>query len=121
MIQSVSEDLMWGQLVARAWCDEALMQRLRSNPRTVLAEHGMEVPEGMEVQVVEGAEVAIVQRQDSVRCFTFPLRPPDDLSDEDLVVSPLAGCFSAACVVCGACGACACRCAACRCAACRCF
>src|SRR5262245_10791514 len=121
MIHSISEDLLWSQLVAHAWCDETLMQRLRSNPRTVLAEHGMEVPEDMEVQVVEGAEVAIVQRQDSVRCFTFPLRPPDDLSDEDLVVSPLAGCFSAACVVCGACGACACRCVACRCAACRCF
>jgi len=97
------------------------MRRLRFDPRSVLAEHGMEVPEGMEVQVVEGAAVAMVEDRDSVRYLALPVGPPDDLSDEDLVVSPLAGCFSAACVACGACGRCGCRCVACRCAACRCF
>jgi hypothetical protein len=30
------------------------MKRLLSDPRNVLAEHGLEVPEGTEVQVVEG-------------------------------------------------------------------
>ena len=54
MIQQLSEDLVWSQIVARAWCDEGFMKRLRSHPRGVLAEHGMEVPEGMEVKVVEG-------------------------------------------------------------------
>jgi hypothetical protein len=121
MIQPISEELLWSQIVARAWCDEALMRRLRSEPRSVLAEHDMEVPEGMEVQVVEGAEVAVVEDRDSVRYLALPDCPPDDLSEEDLTVSPLAGCFSAACVACGACARCACRCAACRCAACRCW
>jgi hypothetical protein len=121
MIQQISEDLLWSQIVARAWCDEALMKRLLSDPRNVLAEHGMEVPEGMEVKIVEGAEVAVVDDHETVRYLTLPVSPPDELWDEDLVVSPLAGCFSAACVACGACGRCACRCAACRCAACRCF
>ena len=59
MVQQVSEELLWGQVVARAWCDEAFMKRLRSDPRNVLAEHGMEVPEGMEVKVEEDDEVKV--------------------------------------------------------------
>ena len=57
MIQKISEDLLWGQIVARAWCDEGLMKRLLSDPRGVLSEHGLEVPEGMDVRVEQGAEV----------------------------------------------------------------
>jgi hypothetical protein len=121
MIQQLSDELLWSQIVARAWCDEGFMERLRSDPRNVLAEHGMEVPEGVEVQVVEGPEAAVADGHDAVRYLTLPVRPPDGLSDEDLVASPAAGCFSAACVACGACGRCACRCAACASRACRCF
>jgi hypothetical protein len=119
MIQQLSEDLLWSQIVARAWCDEGFMKRLRSDPRDVLAEHGMGVPDGMEVKVVEGAEVAVVDERDTVRYLTLPVNPPDDLSDEDLVASPVAWC--GACAACGACGRCGCRCGACRCGACRCF
>src|SRR5262249_9575381 len=57
MIQKISEDLLWSQIVARAWCDDGYMKRLRSDPRNVLTEHGMELPEGMDVKVVDGAEV----------------------------------------------------------------
>jgi hypothetical protein len=120
MIQQLPEDLLWGQIVARAWCDEGLLKRLLSDPRDVLAEHGMEAPEGMEVKVVEGAEVAVVEDHDAVRYLTLPAGPPDDLSDEDLTASPVVW-WCGACAACGACGRCACRCAACRCAACRCF
>ena len=59
MIQKASDELLWSQVVARAWCDGALMKRLRSDPRNVLAEHGMEVPEGMEVKVEEDDEVKV--------------------------------------------------------------
>ena len=118
MSQQLSEDLVWSQIVARAWCDEGFMKRLRSDPRNVLAEHGMEVPEGMEVEVVEGAEVAVVDDQNAVRYFTLPASPPDELSDEDLIASPTAW-WCGACHACGACGACGCRCGACR--ACRCW
>jgi hypothetical protein len=120
VIQQPSEELLWSQLVARAWCDVGLMERLRSDPRAVLAEHGMEVPGGMEVKVVEGPEVAVMDDPDAVRYFTLPVSPPEDLSDEDLVASPVAW-WCGACVACGACGRCACRCAACRCSACRCW
>jgi len=119
MIQQLSEELLWSQIVARAWCDEGFMKRLRSDPRNVLAEHGMEVPEGMEVKVVEGAEVAVVDDPDAVRYLTLPVSPPDELSDEDLVASPMAWC--GVCAACGACGRCGCRCAGCSCRACRCW
>jgi hypothetical protein len=115
MIQNVSEELLWGQLVARAWCDEALMRRLRSDPRNVLAEHGLEVPEGLEVRVVEGEEAKVAQETAAVRHFTLPAGPPGELTDEDLVGGAVAWCFSGACAACAACGRCACRCA------CRCF
>jgi hypothetical protein len=114
MIRKISEDLLWGQIVARAWCDEAFMKRLRSGPREVLVENGMDVPDGMEVEVVEGEEAA-VGGTDTVRLFTIPASPPDELTDEDLFGAPMAQCFCAVCAACARCGRCACRCA------CRCF
>jgi hypothetical protein len=113
MIQQMSEDMLWSQVVARAWCDEAFMKRLRSDPRNVLAEHGMEVPEGTEVLVEEGDEVG-VEDADEVRRFTFTVCPTDELADEDLLGGAVAW-WCGACGACGACGRCACRCS------CRCF
>jgi hypothetical protein len=116
MIQQVSEDLVWSQIVARAWCDEAFMKRLRSEPRKVLAEHDMEVPHYLEVEVVEGEDVA-VEDADGLRRFTFPASPPDELTDEDLGFPPTSWfCgYCGGCAACGRCGRCGCRCA------CRCF
>jgi hypothetical protein len=113
MIQTLSEEFLWSQIVARAWCDEAFMKRLRSGPRGVLAEHGLEVPEGVAVQVEEGDEVK-VEDTDTVRRFTFTVSPPDELTDEDLAGGAVAW-WCGGCGACGACGRCACRCA------CRCF
>jgi hypothetical protein len=117
MTQQLSGDLLWSQIVARAWCDEGLMKRLRSDPRDVLAEHGFEVPDGTEVKVVEGAEVRVVEHTDKTCHFILPFSPPDELAEEDLAGSPVAQCFSGVCGACAWCGRCACRCA-CRC---RCF
>ena len=113
MTQQMSENLVWSQIVARAWSDQAFMNRLRSEPRQVLAEHGLEVPQYLRIEVVEGEEVA-VDDVDAVRRFTFPASPPGDLAEEDLSVAPAAFCFCGACAACAACGRCACRCA-CRC------
>ena len=110
MIRQISEDLLWGQIVARAWCDESVMKRLLSDPRDVLSEHGLEVPEGTEVKVEEGAEVNVVEDADRVRHYVLPSNPPDDLADEDLVDGAVAWCACRASAVCGACGRCGCRC-----------
>ena len=101
MIQQISEELLWGQIVARAWCDEGIMKRLLSDPRDVLSEHGLEVPEGTEVQVEAGPEVK-VEGGDRVRHFVLPVSPPDELTEEDLDGRAVSWC--------GWCGGCGCRC-----------
>ena len=114
MISQLSEDLVWSQIVARAWCDEGVMQRLFSDPRPVLAEHGLEVPEDTEIKVLEGTEAKVVADSDTVRHYILPITPPDELADEDLVGGPVAWCVwcaaCRACAVCGVCGRCGCRC-----------
>jgi hypothetical protein len=118
MIAQLSEEMLWSQMVARAWCDEGLMKRLLSDPRNVLAEHGMELPEDTEVKVLEGIEVKVIADSDTVRHFILPISPPDELTDEDLVGGAVAWCACAsaacrgcvACAACGRCGRCGCRC-----------
>ena len=43
-------------LFAACWKDETLKARLMADPKTVLVEYGMDVPDGMEVKVVENAD-----------------------------------------------------------------
>jgi hypothetical protein len=107
MIAQLSEELAWSQVVARAWCDQGVMERLLSDPRSVLAEHDLEVPPGTEVEVVLGTEVA-VHDTDTVRRFILPASPSHDLTEEDLVGDAVAW-YSGACGRCGGCG-CRCRC-----------
>jgi hypothetical protein len=102
MIQRVSDDLLWAQIVARAWCDEDFMKCLRSDPRRVMTEHGFDVPEDTAIQVEEGTQVQVMEPTDTVRRFILPGSPPAELTEEDLVGGVVAWC--------GACGGCGCRC-----------
>jgi hypothetical protein len=106
MIAQLSEELVWGQIVARAWCDEGFMERLRSDPRAVLAEYDLEVPPATDVEVVLGTEVK-VDDTDTVRRFILPAGPGHELTEEELDGGAVAWC---GCGACGRCGACGCRC-----------
>ena len=66
------------QLFAKCWKDEALKARFMADPKAVLKEHGLDVPEGMDVKVVENAD-------DCVH-ITIPAPPVGhmDLSDDEL-------------------------------------
>ena len=66
------------ELFAACWKDDALKQRFLSDPHAVLAEHGMDVPEGMNVNVVENTDTTVH--------VTLPAAPTanGDLSDEEL-------------------------------------
>ena len=66
------------QLFAACWKDEALKTRFMRDPKAVLKEYGLEVPDGMEVKVVENAD-------DCVH-ITLPAAPGGamDLSDDEL-------------------------------------
>jgi hypothetical protein len=109
MIAQLSEELVWSQIVARAWCDEGFMNRLLSDPRSVLAEHDLEVPPGMEVEVVTGTEVEIDDTDNMVRRFILPVAPSQELTEEELGGATVAYCRCGACGRCGGCG-CRCRC-----------
>jgi hypothetical protein len=41
------------KVVAKAWSDESFKERLRTEPKAVLEEHGIAVPPGLEVKVLE--------------------------------------------------------------------
>jgi hypothetical protein len=52
-------------LIAACWKDDALKQRFLSDPHAVFAEHGMEVPDGMNVNeyIACRASVPVVAHQ----------------------------------------------------------
>ena len=66
------------ELFAACWKDEALKARFMSDPKAVLAEHGIDVPAGMSVNVVENT--------DNTVHITMPQAPAGagELSDEEL-------------------------------------
>ena len=66
------------ELFAACWKDDALKQRFMSDPKAVLAEYDMPVPDGMDVKVVENA--------DNTVHITMPDAPDGhhELSDEEL-------------------------------------
>ena len=66
------------ELFAACWKDEALKARFMSDPKAVLAEHGLDVPDGIDVNVVENS--------DNTVHITMPKTPADAaiLSDEEL-------------------------------------
>jgi hypothetical protein len=113
MIAQVSEELVWNQIVARAWCDDDFMKRLLSDAQAVLLEYDLEVPPDTEVEVVMGREVRI-EDTDSVRRFILPACPSHEVLEEELLGEPVAYYCYSACAACGGCGACGCRCR-CRC------
>ena len=73
------------ELFAACWKDEALKARFMSDPKAVLAEHGIDVPDNIGVNVVENSDNTIH--------ITLPMSPSGatDLSDEEL--STVAGGF----------------------------
>jgi len=68
---------LWAQLVAKAWTDDKLRERLMSDPQSVMEENGLPVPPGLEVRVVQNTEGVIY--------LPLPPKPsPAELSEEDL-------------------------------------
>ena len=66
-------------LFAACWKDEALKARLMADPKAVLAEYDMDVPDEMDVKVVENADNCV-----HITMPAPPSRSLDELSDEEL-------------------------------------
>jgi hypothetical protein len=76
-------------LFAACWKDEALKARFMSDPKAVLAEYDMDVPDGMDVKVVENADHCVH--------ITMPAPPTTgsmELSDEELSNAAGGGSFT---------------------------
>ena len=71
------------ELFAACWRDEGLKARLLSDPRSVLAEHGMPVPDDVKVNVVENGD-------DRVH-ITIPAAPAGHHHLSDEALSQVAG------------------------------
>lgn len=67
------------ELFAACWKDEDLKARFMSDPKAVLAEHGIKVPDNINVNVVENS--------DNTVHITMPVAPAETkgLSDNDLL------------------------------------
>ena len=65
-------------LFAACWKDDALKARFMSDPKAVLAEYDIPVPDGMDIKVVENADNCVH--------ITMPAPPSGsmELSDEEL-------------------------------------
>ena len=46
----------WAKIVAQAWADEDYKKRLLDSPKSVLEAEGLDIPEGVEIKVVEATE-----------------------------------------------------------------
>jgi len=65
-----------GAIVAKAWKDPAFASRLKSDPKAVLQEHGINLPKNTKVTVLENT--------DKVIHLAVPPRPSGQLDDEHL-------------------------------------
>lgn len=63
------------QIIAKCWADDAFKQRLIADPAAVLRAEGMDLPEGMQIQVHENTDQHL--------CLVIP-QPPKALGDDDL-------------------------------------
>ena len=69
----------WSQIVAKAWADDNFKKRVLSNPAAVLREHGVQMPAGVDLRVVENT--------DTVTHLTLPPKPKtevEELNDGEL-------------------------------------
>ena len=72
----------WARIVARTWDDEEFRQRLLANPGAVLREEGFELPDDIEVEVVDRAPD---ESSEGVTCVELPGYPEaDDILENDL-------------------------------------
>ena len=67
----------YGKVVAKAWADEDFKAKLLADPKTVLKENGLAIPDDVEFRIVENT--------DKVVHLILPPEPAGQLSEEELV------------------------------------
>ena len=68
----------YGKIVVKAWGDEEFKEKLLADPAAVFKDNGIDIPQGVEVKMVEAATEKVVH-------FVLPPPPTEaELSEEDL-------------------------------------
>ena len=108
--QLVDWDYQWGQIVGRAWADDAFKQRLLADPAAVLHEYDVALPAGRRVEVLEAPEW-VPESTPEVLYLVLPARPSDeDLAEEELCsVGEAVGVNRCSCEWCHKCHRCHCE------------
>ena len=68
------QDKQWSRIIAKAWADDTFKDRLLSDPKAVLLEHGIETTRDVCVSVAETSEM---QSTDEILYLTLPPKPAD--------------------------------------------
>lgn len=77
----------WSEIVVRAWSDPEFKQRVVSDPVAVLREHGVSLPAGTVIQVVEGERDPALSAEAADKPVVYiplPNQPMGELSDKAL-------------------------------------
>jgi hypothetical protein len=87
--QKKEQRRVMAKIIAKAWSDAEFKARLISDPRTVLEENGLTVPEGLELKVLEQTEKAMY--------IVIPYRPANEeggswMTEDDAYDMPCARC-----------------------------
>ena len=75
----------YGRIVVKAWSDAAYKEKFLSNPIGVFQENGIEVPEGVQVKIVENTEEDVH--------FILPAKPTGTCSGSVCGAGELCTCF----------------------------
>ncbi len=78
MSNSLTRQEIEGQIIARAWQDESFKQELLRDPLATFAKEGINLPDGLEVKVVEESS--------NLFYLVLPTKPSntEELSSEEL-------------------------------------
>ena len=66
----------YGKVVAKAWADPDFKAKLLADPKTVLKENGLAIPDDVEFRIVENT--------DKIVHLNLPPEPTGQLSEEEL-------------------------------------
>ena len=98
--ESLETQKLIGRVSARAMFDEEFKSELVADPRQVLGEQGLEMPEDMTVTVVTSFDAVPADHPPTAMYLVIP--DAHDMTEEDLTMAPLAAqsCQSTASTAC---------------------
>ncbi|MCH9625320.1 MAG: hypothetical protein S4CHLAM123_04910 [Chlamydiales bacterium] len=67
---------LWPKIVAKAWSDPQFKAQFKENPKQVLATYGIEVPQEIDLEVIEDTE--------QTHYILLPSKPEGELSEKSL-------------------------------------